>query len=639
MLSSSIRLAGLRRLRFVRYQSTSIETKNTDEKTEIRQSIDSNWDKIKTVFARQPKKPARPPLVKNLFTAKFDSELIAFPEVVNRDDMAELNKTVDQSKEFFRTVNSTEIDKLGMIPSEVVDGLRNLDAFGTDVPRDRGGQDYLVTESCLRNESEAVDVNVVRTLNAHRLVTQILSECGTEAQKAKFLPLLAKGDIFGTVAIIEAELPANGFLNTIAVTSLRGGEWTLKGKKSFVINGKSADLFLVLAGTKILDKVGDKIDSITAFLIENDMTGVEVKESERTLGCNGVQHCDVTFNNVELDEGHVIGTFETGSAVAQKLLIKSRLQAGIVSVVMMKKIINLLTKYYTDTSQSGVKLMELDLFKNSISKAVCDAYALESMIYLTAGIIDGYENADVDMESAIIKVFAHQSLLKMALMPLNSLGPKLTVDGEPLAELIKDTLHLYTHGEPIDQLVQYIGLTGLQHAGVEMADDIKKVRNPLFNPSFIFKRILENKSIENLKQSLHINHYLHPSLDPAAQWLEFSILRLQIGTELLLSRHGVQILDKQIEVRRLSDCAIQTYAMFASVSRASRSYCIGLQFCDYEMLIASAFSFDGMVQVRQLVRDISEGPYLTNDMNHVKISKQIFKEKGYFPIHPLTRNF
>lgn len=193
MLSSSLRLAGLRRFRFARYQSTSIETKNTDEKTEIRQSDKLNWDKVKTVFARAPKKPARPPLMKNLFVAKFDSELMAFPEVINRDDMADLNKTVDQSKEFFRTVNSTEINKLGMIPSEVVDGLRNLNAFGTDAPRAMGGEDYRVTESCLRNESEAVDVNVIRTLNCHRLVTHILTECGTEAQKSKFLPLLAKG--------------------------------------------------------------------------------------------------------------------------------------------------------------------------------------------------------------------------------------------------------------------------------------------------------------------------------------------------------------------------------------------------------------------------------------------------------------
>lgn len=168
---------------------------------------------------------------------------------------------------------------------------------------------------------------------------------------------------------------------------------------------------------------------------------------------------------------------------------------------------------------------------------------------------------------------------------------------------------------------------------------MKKIRNPLFNPSFIFKRILDNKNIENLKSTLHVNHYLHPSLDPAAQWLEHSILRLQIGTELLLARHGVQILDKQIEIRRLAECAILTYAMFASISRASRSYCIGLQFCDYEMLISSTFSVDASAQVRQLVRDINEGPYLTNDMNHAKISKQLFKEKGYFTVHAMTRNF
>lgn len=112
--------------------------------------------------------------------------------------------------------------------------------------------------------------------------------------------------MFGTIAIVETDLPPNGILNTTVRTSLRGGEWTLNGKKSFVINGKNADLFLVLAGTKVQDKVGDKVDGITAFLIENDMNGVEVKESENVLGCNGTQQCEVTFNNVELDQGIVI---------------------------------------------------------------------------------------------------------------------------------------------------------------------------------------------------------------------------------------------------------------------------------------------------------------------------------------------
>lgn len=324
MLSSTVRLAGLRRIRFVRYQSTSAVTKDTNDKKDIVETNNLDWDKIKTVYSRQLKKPARPPLMKNLFGGKFDSELIAFPEVINRDDMADLYKSVDQSKEFFRTIDSKEINKSGMIPSEVIEGLRNLDAFGTDVPRKLGGQEYFASESCLRGESEAEDINVLRTLNVHRLVTQILSECGSEAQKSKFLPLLAKGtytikngqfahrllfrihftgDIVGTVGIMESEIASKGIFNTTAVRSLRGGDWTLNGKKSFVINGKNADLILILAGTKILDKLGDKIDAVTAFLIETDMNGVEVKESPDTIGCNGIQQCEVNFNGVEIGEG------------------------------------------------------------------------------------------------------------------------------------------------------------------------------------------------------------------------------------------------------------------------------------------------------------------------------------------------
>lgn len=128
-------------------------------------------------------------------------------------------------------------------------------------------------------------------------------------------------------------------------------------------------------------------------------------------------------------------------------------------------------------------------------------------------------------------------------------------------------------------------------------------------------------------------------MDPAAQWLEYSIIRLQIGTETLLTRNGVQVMDKQVEVLRLSESAQLVYAMFASVSRASRAYCIGLQHSDYEMLISSAFCFDAMKTVKRLVTDINEGPYLTNDINHQKIAKQIFKAKGYFSVHPLKRNF
>lgn len=159
------------------------------------------------------------------------------------------------------------------------------------------------------------------------------------------------------------------------------------------------------------------------------------------------------------------------------------------------------------------------------------------------------------------------------------------------------------------------------------------------NPSFIFKRLFETQNIENPKTSLNLNHHLHPSLDPAAQWLEHSILRLQTSTETLLSRYGMEALDKQVEIQRLSDSAVLIFAAFAAIGRASRSYCIGLQHADFELITANAFSFDAMQAVKRRAIEIRDGPYLSNDANRQKIAGQLFKAGGYFATHPLKRNF
>lgn len=174
---------------------------------------------------------------------------------------------------------------------------------------------------------------------------------------------------------------------------------------------------------------------------------------------------------------------------------------------------------------------------------------------------------------------------------------------------------------------------------LDIHETIKKVRNPLMNPGFIFGRLFQSRNYENVKLTLKLNHSLHPTLDPAAQWLEYSILRLQLATEQLLSRYGSEIIQKQVEIQRLAECGILCYAMFCAVSRASRAYCIGLRHSDYEMLVASAFCLDGSEKVKSFIKEIAEGPFLTNDHNYEKIGKQLFKSKGYFLEHPLTRNF
>lgn len=79
--------------------------------------------------------------------------------------------------------------------------------------------------------------------------------------------------------------------------------------------------------------------------------------------------------------------------------------------------------------------------------------------------------------------------------------------------------------------------------------------------------------------------------------------------------------------------------LFNILGRASRSYCIGLQNADYEVLLANAYCLDARERVKQKVLEISRGPYATNDINYQKLAKRAFKFNGYFAEHALTKNF
>lgn len=96
----------------------------------------------------------------------------------------------------------------------------------------------------------------------------------------------------------------------------------------------------------------------------------------------------------------------------------------------------------------------------------CDIYAMESMLYFTSGLHDTYEGQETDVESAIIKAFCVDSILSQSTIPLNSFGPGSLLAGENSEQNLRDVLHLATLGETMDAAKLFIGLTGIQHAGV-----------------------------------------------------------------------------------------------------------------------------------------------------------------------------
>lgn len=126
-----------------------------------------------------------------------------------------------------------------------------------------------------------------------------------------------------------------------------------------------------------------------------------------------------------------------------------------------------------------------------------------------------------------------------------------------------------------------------------------------------------------------------------------------------MARYGAEIINKHLELKRLSEAAIDIYAMTACIGeylnllkyiyytyitsfllgRASRSYCIGLQNADTELLLTNAFCMKAKARVQARINEICQGPHITSDSLYSKISNKMSHFGKYYPSHPLSRNF
>ncbi|XP_054739924.1 complex I assembly factor ACAD9, mitochondrial [Anastrepha obliqua] len=588
---------------------------------------------------------SRLPLVKNFFVGVVDKEMLGYPEVVPREDMSLIENEKLAIKNFFTNeVNNAIIDRTRQIPGEVVNSVRQLGLYGINVPADFEGKGFGWTASLLATEPETGCANVALGLLSHRIIIDLLKEIGSSEQQQRFLPKLVNGSLVGVEAIYEYDVAENDLFNTTAEYHNEMNEWCLAGRKAYAVTGPFAStdatpLFLVIAQTRRPNVKGDAARSTTIFLVDGNTPGVKLGEQHLTIGCRGLQMQHVEFDQVRLAPSSVVGAVNEGNQVGEILLRSSRLRNAHLGLGMAKQLVNDLTTYCIENKQCNVSLTDMEMLRMHLSEASCATYAMESMIYMTAGILDEFASPDVTLEAAITKYFSLTQLFKIAAKSMDIIGPKSLLSGRETEVLFRDAAQLYTQGETMDTLRLYIALTGLQHAGKLLSETVRMQRNPLFHPGHIFSKFLQSSSIDNPKTKMRLNENVHPTLEPAAQCVEHSVARLQMCTELLLTRYGATVVEKHHDMQRVADITATIYAMFASIARASRSYCIGLQLADYELVLASAVCTHGRDKVHTLCTEIFNGQYANNDSNLQRVAKQVIKSKGYFPVHPLTYNY
>jgi len=332
-----------------------------------------------------------------------------FPERMT-DEHALIRQTAD---EFVLTEVAPMLDRLEQkdwsLAKALVRRCGELGFLGTDVPEEYGGVALDKVSSLIVGEAVGRTASFATTFGAETglAITPLLC-FGTEEQKRKYIPRLVTGELIGAYALSESGSGSDALGARTRAVRQPDGSFVLNGEKMWITNGGFADLFIVFA----------KVDEqFTAFIVERTFDGVMNGKEEHKLGLHGSSTTPLILQDAKVPAANVLGEIGKGHKVAFNVLNYGRFKLGAMCSGGAKGVIGEAAAYAAQRKQFGQPIASFGAIRHKLAEMAIREFAVEAMLYRTAGLIDGmlqgrHDNASV---LAALEEFAIEaSILKVA---------------------------------------------------------------------------------------------------------------------------------------------------------------------------------------------------------------------------------
>ena len=297
------------------------------------------------------------------------------------------------------------------LPDDIINQMRELGLFGLTIPEEYGGLGVTMEEEVtlafeLGRTSPAFR-SLIGTNNGIGSSGLVID--GTEAQKQKYLPRLASGEIIGSFCLTEPDSGSDAA--SLKTTAIKDGDtYIINGTKRYITNAPEAGVFTVMART---DPQNKRSGGISAFIVESDTPGITLGKIDKKMGQKGAHTCDVIFDNCIVPADALIGGVEgVGFKTAMKVLDKGRLHIAAASTGAATRMLDDALHYAVERKQFGQPIANFQLIQAMLADSKAEIYAAKSMVLDASRLRD--EGKDVVTESSCAKMFATEMCGRVA---------------------------------------------------------------------------------------------------------------------------------------------------------------------------------------------------------------------------------
>lgn len=302
-------------------------------------------------------------------------------------------------------VDADAIDREGEIPDAVFSKLAALGAFGIKIPKEYGGLGLSQTDYCRAAMLlGSVCGNLTALISAHQSIglPQPLLMFGTDEQKRKFLPPVAKGMI-SAFALTEREVGSDpARMTTKAEPTPDGAHFVINGEKLWCTNGVKAGVIVVMARTPSSDGKG----RITAFIVPTDTPGVEVVRRCHFMGLRALYNGVIRFTDVKVPRENIVLAEGKGLRVALSTLNTGRLTLPAACAGLAERCVITSAKWAKERTQWGAPIGKHAAIADKLARMASQTFAMRAMVLYAASLVDRDKKADIRLEAAMCKMWA-----------------------------------------------------------------------------------------------------------------------------------------------------------------------------------------------------------------------------------------